>query len=178
MRRRLLTSGSRPFWDSWSSMDIGAAIIGGGVVGLAVAVELSKTRQVAVIERHGALGLENSSHNSGVVHAGIYYPTGSLKHALCLEGNPLLYEWCDDHGVPAVRLGKLIIAIDDSELPALDAVAERARANGVPQLTMIGDRERLQELEPAVRCVAALYSATTGVVDQAELMSPYATAIE
>ena len=73
-------------------MDIGAAIIGGGVVGLAVAVELSKTRQVAVIERHGALGLENSSHNSGVVHAGIYYPTGSLKHTLCREGNALLYE--------------------------------------------------------------------------------------
>jgi len=159
-------------------MDIGAAIIGGGVVGLAVAVELSKTRQVAVIERHGALGLENSSHNSGVVHAGIYYPTGSLKHTLCLEGNALLYEWCDEHSVPAVRLGKLIIAIDESQMPALDAVAARARANRVPGMTMIRDRDRLQELEPAVRCVAALYSATTGVVDQLELMSSYASAIE
>src|SRR5439155_26735148 len=104
--------------------------------------------------------------------------TGSLKHTLCLEGNALLYEWCDEHSVPAVRLGKLIIAIDESQMPALDAVAARARANRVPGMTMIRDRDRLQELEPAVRCVAALYSATTGVVDQLELMSSYASAIE
>ena len=159
-------------------MDVDAIIIGAGVVGLAVAAELAGTRQVAVVERHGAFGLENSSHNSGVIHAGIYYPTGSLKHTLCLEGNPLLYEWCDDHGVPAVRIGKLIIAIDDSELDALDAVAERARENAVPGMSTIRDAQQLRDLEPAVQCVAALHSSTTGVVDPFELMKSYASATE
>ncbi len=159
-------------------MDVDAIIIGAGAVGLAVAAELSKTRQVAIVERHGTFGLENSSHNSGVIHAGIYYPTGSLKHTPCIEGNRLLYEWCDDHGVPAVRLGKLIIAVDDTELDALDAVAERAHENAVPGMSLIRDETQLRDLEPSVRCVAALYSASTGVVDQFELMKSYAAAIE
>src|SRR4029079_1967982 len=92
-----------------AAMDTDVAIIGAGVVGLAVGVQLSASRQGAVIERHGGLGLETSSHNSGVIHAGIYYPTGSLKHTLCLEGNALTYEWCASHNVRAHRLGKLII---------------------------------------------------------------------
>ena len=82
-------------------MDIDVAVVGAGAVGLAVAAELSRTKQVAVIERHGGYGLETSSHNSGVIHAGIYYPTGSLKHRLCVEGNALLYEWAAAHGVPS-----------------------------------------------------------------------------
>ena len=81
--------------------EVDVIVVGGGVVGLACALELARTRQVAVIERHERVGLETSSHNSGVIHAGIYYPTGSLKHTLCLEGNPLLYAWADEHGVPA-----------------------------------------------------------------------------
>jgi len=159
-------------------MDLDVAVIGGGVVGLACGVELASTRQVAVIERREREGLETSSHNSGVIHAGIYYPTGSLKHSLCLEGNRLLYAWIDAHGVPAKRLGKLIIAVDDSELEALARVRAQAEANGVPGLEPIADRARLRELEPAVRCVAALWSATSGVVDPSELMASYAHALD
>lgn len=159
-------------------MDTEVAIIGAGVVGLAIAVDLSRTRQVAVIERHAGLGYETSSHNSGVIHAGIYYPTGSLKHTLSVEGNRLLYEWCDAHGVRTNRLGKLIIAVDATELGALGAVRERAAANGVPGMSMIDDAARLHEIEPSVRCIAALHSATTGVVDQSALMRSYATAAE
>jgi L-2-hydroxyglutarate oxidase LhgO len=158
-------------------MDLDVAVIGGGAVGLACAMELSRTRQVAVIERHGQIGLETSSHNSGVIHAGIYYPTGSLKHTLCIEGNGLLYAWADDHGVPAVRLGKLIIAVDDSELGALEGVRAQAEANGVPGISMV-DGDALRELEPEVRCVAALYSVTTGVVDQTSYMRSLADEIE
>jgi L-2-hydroxyglutarate oxidase LhgO len=161
-----------------AAMDTDVAIVGAGVVGLAVGVELAATRQVAIIERHGGLGLETSSHNSGVIHAGIYYPTGSLKHTLCLEGNPLLYEWCAAHNVRAHRIGKLIVAVDDSERDALDEVAARAAENGVPEMERINDSARLRELEPAVRCVGALWSGSTGVVDQSALMASYASAIE
>ena len=159
-------------------MDTEIAIIGAGVVGLACAVELSRTRQVAVIERHGGYGYETSSHNSGVVHAGIYYPTGSLKHTLCIEGNGLLYAWCAAHGVRVNRVGKLIVAVDESELAALDGVAQRAAENGVAEMTMIRDAARLREMEPSVRCIAALYSGTTGVVDQSGLMASYAAAAQ
>lgn len=158
--------------------DVAVAVVGAGVVGLAVAAELSRSVQVAVVERHGAIGLETSSHNSGVVHAGIYYPTGSLKHELCVEGNRLLYEWCAAHGVQAHRTGKLIIAADESEIGALDEVERQARANGVPELERIADAARLRELEPEVRCVAALYSGTTGVVDAAALMASLAAEAE
>ena len=159
-------------------MDLDVAVIGGGVVGLACAVELSRTRQVAVIERHERVGLETSSHNSGVIHAGIYYPTGSLKHTLCIEGNRLLYAWADEHSVPAVRLGKLIIAVDESEFDAIEAVRAQAEANGVPGMSMIDDAATLRELEPSVRCVAALYSKSTGVIDQLQLMASYEREIE
>jgi L-2-hydroxyglutarate oxidase LhgO len=112
-------------------LDLDVAVIGGGVVGLACGMELASTRQVAVIERRERAGLETSSHNSGVIHAGIYYPTGSLKHTLCLEGNRLLYSWIEAHDVPAARLGKLIVAVDDSELGALELRA-RARRTACP----------------------------------------------
>jgi L-2-hydroxyglutarate oxidase LhgO len=157
-------------------MDADVVVIGAGAVGLAVAAELSARRQVAVLERHDGLGHENSSHNSGVVHAGIYYPTGSLKHTLCIEGNALLYDWCDARGVRVRRTGKLIIAVDDGERDALDAVERQARANGVAGIERIDDAARLREMEPAVRCVAALWSPATGVVDAAGLMASYAAA--
>ncbi|MBF6600250.1 MAG: NAD(P)/FAD-dependent oxidoreductase [Dehalococcoidia bacterium] len=161
-----------------ASPELDIAIVGGGVVGLACAVELSRTRQLAVIERRERFGLETSSHNSGVIHAGIYYPTGSLKHTLCLEGNPLLYAWADAHGVPSVRLGKLIIAVDDDDRASLAEVRRQADANGVPGMRLIEDRGELRELEPSVRCVAALYSASTGVIDQTQLMASFAREIE
>jgi L-2-hydroxyglutarate oxidase LhgO len=157
-----------------------AVVVGGGAVGLAVASELARAHglQVAVIERHAGLGYETSSHNSGVIHAGIYYPTGSLKHQLCVEGNRLLYEWAAAHNVRANRIGKLIVAVDDSERGSLDGVAQQAAANGVPGMSMITDAARLRELEPDVRCVAALYSESTGVVDQSALMASYAADLQ
>lgn len=166
-------SGVSPLADT-PIVDVDAVIIGAGVVGLACAVELSRTRQVAVVERHGGLGYETSSHNSGVVHAGIYYPTGSLKHETCIEGNRLLCEWCASHGVRINRCGKLIIAVDEGDLASLEDVARQAEANGVPAITRIDDAALLREMEPAVRCVAALHSATTGVVDQSALMASLA----
>jgi len=156
-------------------MDADVAVIGGGVVGLAVALELSRTRQVAVIERHSALGLETSSHNSGVIHAGIYYPAGSLKHTLCMEGNALLYGWASAHGVRARRTGKLILAVDEGEREALAAVAAQAAANGVPEVRAVRSAG-VAALEPEVRCVEALWSGTTGVVDQMALLASFAAA--
>jgi L-2-hydroxyglutarate oxidase LhgO len=159
-------------------MDAEVVVVGAGVVGLAVALELATTRRVAVLERRGGPGLETSSHNSGVVHAGIYYPTGSLKHTLCIEGNRLLYEWCDAHGVRAPRIGKLIIAVAADEREALDDVRARAAENGVPEMRAIEDEGELRTLEPAVRCVAALWSGSTGVVDQSALMASFAAEVE
>jgi len=157
--------------------DVEVAVIGGGVVGLAVGAELSQRAQVAVIERHGGVAYETSSHNSGVVHAGIYYPTGSLKHTLCLEGNRLLYEWAAAHGVRAHRLGKLIVAVDGTELDSLAEVQRQAEQNSVPDVRRIGSLDELRALEPHVRCAAALWSGTTGVVDQAALAASYAAAV-
>ncbi len=159
-------------------MDLDIAVIGGGAVGLAVAMELAPRGHVAVIERRHAPGLENSSHNSGVIHAGIYYPTGSLKHTLCIEGNGLLYAWAAAHDVRARRIGKLIIAVDEGEVDALAGVAAQARANGVPGVSHISDIAALREMEPAVRCVAALFSPSTGVVDQAAYVRSLAAAFE
>jgi L-2-hydroxyglutarate oxidase LhgO len=144
-------------------------VVGAGVVGLAVAAELARDNDVLVLERRHAIGLETSSHNSGVVHAGIYYPTGSLKHRLCLEGNRVLYEWADSHTVRARRIGKLLIAVDEDEIVALEAVWEQALANGVSGLRRLTLAEA-SALEPGVRCAAAFFSETSGIVDQMGLM--------
>jgi L-2-hydroxyglutarate oxidase LhgO len=161
-----------------SGMDLDVAVIGAGAVGLACAMELARTKRVAVIERHGALAMETTSHNSGVIHAGIYYPTASLKHTLCIEGNALLYEWCATRNVRAHRLGKLVVAVDDGELGALDAVHARAVANGVCDIEMIGEPAKLRGLEPEVRCVAGMWSGTTGVIDQAAFAASLAGEVE
>lgn len=148
------------------------AVIGAGIVGLAVALELAADRGVAVLERHDGPGRENSSHNSGVVHAGLYYPREWLKTTLCVHGNQLLYSWAREHGVRARRTGKLIIAIDDADLPALEELAEAARANGVPDVHRLSASEA-RELEPHVRCAGALLSGSSGIVDQMELVSSF-----
>jgi D-amino-acid oxidase len=141
-------------------------------VGLAVAAILSQQRSVAVIERHVGYGLENSSHNSGVIHAGIYYPPDWLKTTLCIEGNRLLYAWTRKQGVKAQRVGKLIVAVEEEEVPALHELARAADASGVPDLRLL-ERPELRSLEPAVQAAGALLSGSTGVIDQMGLMRSY-----
>ena len=156
--------------------DAEVAIIGAGAIGAAVAANLAATgSSVVVIERHESYGRETSSHNSGVIHAGIYYPAGSLKHRACLDGNPALYAWCERHGVEHRRSGKLIVALDDAELDGLDAVAERADSNAVPGVSRL-TRAQANALEPAVPAVAALRSESSGVVDQIGLVRSFEAA--
>jgi L-2-hydroxyglutarate oxidase len=143
------------------------AVVGGGIVGLATARELQRRDPVArivVLEREDRLGAHQTSSNSGVAHAGIYYKPGSLKARMCVEGLRRLYDFCDEHGVAYERCGKVIVALDDSELPRLDELEERGRANGVPGLRRIG-LDELRELEPHATGVAALHSPQTGIVD-------------
>jgi L-2-hydroxyglutarate oxidase LhgO len=149
---------------------IDVAVIGGGVTGLATAGTLAaRGYSVCVLERHPRPGLETSTHNSGVIHAGIYYPAGSLKGRLCIEGRRLLYEFCIEHKVPYEKCGKLIVAGDDADLPGLEALQKLAAGNGVEQLELV-DRGFVSRREPAVRAVAALYSPETGIVDAEELV--------
>src|SRR3989304_1540949 len=150
-----------------SQAEVEVAIIGAGVVGLAVAAVLSEHRSVAVIERHDSYGRENSSHNSGGIHAGLYYPLGWLKTALCVEGNRLLYAWAAGHGVRPRRTGKLVLALAESEIPALRELAEAAQANGVPDLRILR-RGELQSMEPAIRGAAAPHLGSSGGVAQVE----------
>lgn len=148
------------------------AVIGGGVVGLAVARALARAgREVVVLEAATAVGTETSARNSEVIHAGLYYPTGSLKARMCVQGRRALYEYCEARGVAHRRLGKLIVATTDGELPALESYATRAAANGVDDLRFV-DAAEVRRLEPEVdlRCVHALLSPSTGIVDSHGLM--------
>jgi len=149
---------------------IEAVVIGAGVVGLACARALAlKGREVVVLERHGAIGTETSSRNSEVIHAGIYYPQGSLKARLCVRGRAALYDFLETRKLPHRRLGKLIVAGDAAEAAALEGIAGRARANGVVDLRALTGAEA-RALEPALRCEAALLSPSTGIVDAAAFM--------
>jgi len=146
------------------------AVIGAGVVGLAVARELARRgREVIVLERATAIGTGISSRNSEVIHAGIYYPPGSLKARLCVEGRRALYRYCDGHGVPYRRCGKLIVATERDQLATLDELHDRARRNGVEGIERL-HREAVGRLEPALRARAALHSPVTGIVDGHALM--------
>jgi L-2-hydroxyglutarate oxidase len=143
------------------------AVVGGGILGLGVARELHRRRpdrSVAVLERGASVGSEQTGHNSGVIHAGIYYAPGSLKAQLCVAGARALYEYCDAHVIPYERCGKLIVARDSGELGPLDELERRGRANGVPGLRRLSGEE-LREVEPHARGVAALHSPETGIVD-------------
>jgi 2-hydroxyglutarate dehydrogenase len=143
------------------------AVVGAGIVGLAVARELLHRRpdaRVTVLEQAATVGAHQTSHNSGVIHAGVYYPPGSLKARLCVEGAARLYDYCERNRIEAKKIGKLIIATGPSELPGLDELERRARANGVPGIRRLGADE-IRELEPHATGVAALHSPNTGIVD-------------
>ena len=146
------------------------AIIGAGVVGLAIAAQVARaSRQVYVLEKNQGFGLETSSRHSGVIHAGIYYPQGSLKARLCLAGNRILYELCQRYNIGHKRLGKLIVAANDEESGELEALLERGRGNGVEDLRLLSRRE-LKALEPNVAGTAAMLSPSTGIIDSHALM--------
>ena len=150
-----------------------AVVIGAGLVGLAVARALALAgREVVILEAEEAIGTHTSSRNSEVIHAGIYYPTGSLKARACVTGRQRLYEYCASHGVPHRRCGKLIVATDAAQLAELDALRRRAQANGVADVAPVSPAE-VRAMEPALRCVAALHSPSTGIVDSHALMLAY-----
>ena len=150
-----------------------AVVVGAGVVGLAVARALAQAgRETLILEAADHIGSEISSRNSEVIHAGIYYPQGSLKARLCVAGRDMLYDYCRAHGVEHRRLGKLIVASQESQLPALAALRGKAAANGVDDLAWL-EAPEVHALEPDLRAVAALMSPSTGIVDSHGLMLSY-----
>jgi len=143
------------------------AVVGGGILGLALARELLARRpgsSVCVLEREDQPATHQSSRNSGVIHAGVYYAPGSLKARLCVQGAREMYDYCEQRGIPAVRAGKVILATDQSELPRLDELERRARANGLTGIRRV-DASGIRELEPSARALAGLHSPDTGVVN-------------
>lgn len=145
-------------------------VVGAGVVGLAVARALAaRGREVLVLEGAAAIGTGTSSRNSEVIHAGIYYPTGSLKARLCVQGKAMLYRYCADRGVAHRRCGKLIVANTASQAAALPAIVQKALANGVDDLVLL-TREQARAMEPRLECLAAVLSPSTGIVDSHALM--------
>ncbi|MBL8700164.1 MAG: NAD(P)/FAD-dependent oxidoreductase [Alphaproteobacteria bacterium] len=152
---------------------IECAVIGAGVVGLAVARALALAgREVVVLEAADAIGTETSSRNSEVVHAGIYYPPGSLKARLCVEGKHFIYRYCAERGIRHRRCTKLIVATSPEQMASLEKIRAQARANGVDDLEYMSAAEA-QRLEPQLACVGALVSPSTGIVDSHALMLAY-----
>jgi L-2-hydroxyglutarate oxidase LhgO len=152
---------------------VDAVVIGAGLVGLAVARALALAgREVVILEAEDAIGTHTSSRNSEVIHAGIYYPKGSLKARACVEGRQRLYAYCAERGVPHQRCGKLIVATDAAQLDELEGIRQKAHANGVTDVAPISLAE-VRAMEPEIACVAALHSPSTGIVDSHALMLAY-----
>jgi (S)-2-hydroxyglutarate dehydrogenase len=165
-----LTASARP------NAPVDVVIVGGGILGLATARRLLHDRpglRVLVLERERELAAHQSGHNSGVVHAGLYYAPGSLKAQLCREGKAALEAYCADKGIRLEHTGKLVVAVSDGELPRLAALHERATANGVPGLELVGP-DRVREIEPHVSAIRGLWSPTTGIVDFRAVTLSYA----
>jgi len=155
-------------------------VVGAGIVGLATARELQLRHPdatIAVLERGGSIAAEQSGHSSGVIHAGVYYEPGSLKARLCVDGSRRLYAFCEERAIPARRSGKVIVAASEADLPRLDELERRGRANGVPGLERIGS-DRLREIEPHAAGAAALHSPATGIVDFAAVAAAIAADFE
>jgi len=155
-------------------------VIGAGIVGLATARELVRRHddlRVVVLERESRIAAHQSGRTSGVIHAGVYYRPGSLKARLCVAGSRELYSYCNEHGIPTARNGKLIVATADDELEALDELERRGQANQVPGLRRI-EAEELREIEPHATGIAALHSPATGVVDFARVAASFAAELE
>jgi L-2-hydroxyglutarate oxidase LhgO len=149
---------------------VDVAVVGGGVTGLASALALAKRgASVCLLEREARPGRATSTHNSGVIHAGLYYPTGSLKARLCVEGRDRLYEFCSTHRLPHARCGKLVVAANDHEVADLEKLRQQSHANGVTSVTFV-DADFIKAKEPNVRAVAALWSPETGILEAEALV--------
>lgn len=148
-------------------------VVGGGIIGLAVARALARAgREVLLLEKERWLGQDTSSRNSEVIHAGLYYPKDSLKARFCVAGKNALYAYCAERAVPYKRLGKLVVAVSDEEIPVLRRVVAHAEANGVHDLQWL-DAKEARALEPDLTCVAAFHSPSTGIIDSHALMLAY-----
>jgi len=155
-------------------------VVGAGVIGLAVAAELTKQKpqaSVVVMDKEQQFGWHTSSRNSEVVHGGMYYPTDSLKARLCVEGRPLLYEFCEKYAIPHQRIGKLIIAREESEIPSIETIARQGEINGVTDLKEL-DKNDVMKLEPHIKAVAAIHSPSTGIIDSHKLMAKFEQIVE
>ncbi|MGK2933522.1 MAG: L-2-hydroxyglutarate oxidase [Solirubrobacterales bacterium] len=155
-------------------------VVGGGILGLAVARELltrNPGASLAVLEAEDRLAAHQTSHSSGVIHAGVYYEPGSLRAELCVEGAASLIAYCDERSIPWRRSGKLIVATDETEIARLGELERRGTANGVPGLTLV-EGDRIPEIEPHAAGLAALHSPDTGTVDFAEVTESFATDVE
>jgi L-2-hydroxyglutarate oxidase LhgO len=156
-------------------MDAEITIIGAGVIGLAIAEQVSKSHSnVFVVEKHTSFGQETSSRNSEVIHAGIYYTGNSLKAKLCIEGRRLLYDFCKDHDVPFRNCGKLIVATSEEEISIIEGIRQKALKNGVDDL-LVFDKKQIAELEPNIFALKAIFSPSTGIIDSHSLMKQFET---
>ncbi len=151
-----------------SAVDV--LVIGAGVSGLATAMHIAKSgRSLCIVEQHRRAGMETSTHNSGVIHAGLYYPVGTLKAELCVEGAQRLYDFCRQHSVPHERCGKLVVAASESEMPDLDSLLALGSANGAEGLEIVGP-DFVRQREPHVQAHAALWSPASGRLEAEALV--------
>lgn len=166
----MTTGAPTPAPETFRMDDIGAAIIGAGVIGLACARELARRGiDTLILEQHPVFGSETSARNSEVIHAGLYYPQDTLKAALCIDGRRRLYDYCASHGIAHQRCGKLVVATSAAQDAKLEALRDQAQANGVEDIRWLSARDA-RALEPELRCHAALLSPATGIVDSHGLM--------
>jgi L-2-hydroxyglutarate oxidase LhgO len=155
---------------------VDVAVVGGGIVGLAAARELllrHRDLKLVIVDEEAEIASHQTGHNSGVIHTGIYYRPGSMKARACVAGHSLIMAYCDEHEIPYERCGKVIVALDESELPRLNDLFERGTVNGVEGLEMIGP-ERLREIEPYAAGIKAIYSPNTGIIDYGRVARAYA----